>query len=58
VLVVLALVAQILADGADLDGITNILVRDAFWVAAILFPAGFFLSSAGRDATEPNRFIV
>jgi hypothetical protein len=33
-------------------------VRRGIWVAAVLFPAGFFLSSAGRGATAPNRLIV
>jgi hypothetical protein len=56
--VVFALVAQILADGADLHGITNVLARDGIWAAAILFPTGFFLSSAGRDATGPTRLIA
>ena len=55
--VVFALVAQLLADGADLNGVTNVLARDGIWAAAILFPAGFFLSSAGRAATQPNRLI-
>jgi hypothetical protein len=58
VFVVFGLVAQILADAADLDGIWNVLARDGIWAAAILFPAGFFLSSAGRGATQPNRLIV
>jgi hypothetical protein len=48
VLVVLALVGQILADAAALDGVDDFLARTGIWVAAILFPAGFFLSSAGR----------
>ena len=58
VFVVFALVAQILADAADLDGAANVLARGGIWAAAILFPAGFFLSSAGRGATRPNRLIV
>jgi drug/metabolite transporter superfamily protein YnfA len=58
VFVVLALVGQILADAAALDGIDNVLARGGIWLAAILFPAGFFLSSAGRGRTEPNRLIV
>jgi hypothetical protein len=58
VFVVVALVAQILADAADLDGIADVLARDGIWAAAILFPAGFFLSSAGRGATQPNRLIL
>jgi hypothetical protein len=56
--VVVALLAQILADTADLDGIWNVLARDGIWAAAILFPAGFFLSSAGRGATRPNQLIA
>jgi hypothetical protein len=58
VFVVFALVAQILADAADLDGVPDLLARDGIWVAAILFPAGFFLSSAGRGRTRPNRLIL
>jgi hypothetical protein len=58
VFVVFALVAQILADAADLHGVVNIVARDGIWVAAVLFPAGFFLSSAGAGATRPNRLIV
>lgn len=58
VFVVFALVAQILADGAELSGAANLLARNGIWAAAILFPAGFFLSSAGRGTTQPNRLIV
>jgi hypothetical protein len=58
VLVTLALVGLILADAAALDGIDDFLARTGIWVAAILFPAGFFLSSAGGGRTEPNRLIV
>jgi hypothetical protein len=58
VLVILALVGQILADAAALDGIDDFLGRTGIWMAAILFPAGFFLSSAGAGRTEPNRLIV
>jgi hypothetical protein len=58
VFVVFALVAQILADAADLDGVANVLAGDGIWAAAVLFPAGFFLSSARRGATQPNRLIV
>lgn len=58
VLVIFALLAQLLADGAHLQGVADTLARDGIAVAAILFPAGFFLSSAGRDATRPNRLIL
>lgn len=58
VFVVFAILAQILADAADLHGAAGTLARDGIWIAAVLFPAGFFLSSAGRGATRPNRLIV
>jgi hypothetical protein len=58
VFVVFALVAQILADSADLDGFAELVARDGIWAAAILFPLGFFLSSAGPDVTRPNRLIA
>jgi hypothetical protein len=58
VLVILALVGQILADSAALDGVDGFLARTGIWAAAILFPAGFFLSSAGRGRTEPSRLLV
>jgi hypothetical protein len=58
VLVILALVAQILADSAALGGATETLARSGIPLAAILIPAGFFLSSAGRARTAPNRLIV
>jgi hypothetical protein len=58
VFVVFALVAQIFADAAALDGIVDTVARAGIWIAAILFPAGFFLSSAGRGTTQANGFIV
>jgi hypothetical protein len=58
VLVILALVGQILVDATRLSGPLADLARDGIWVAAILMPAGFFLSAAGKGVTTPNRFIV
>lgn len=58
VLVVLALVAQILADAASMSGLGEALARNAIPAAAILMPAGFFFSSAGSGVTKPNRFIL
>jgi len=58
VFVIFALVALILADATHLHGAANVLARDGIWAAAILFPAGFFGSSAGGGATRPNRLIV
>jgi hypothetical protein len=57
VLVTLSLVCAILADAASLTGIQSSLARTGIPLAAILMPAGFFLSSAGAGRTEPNRLI-
>ncbi len=58
VLVTLALVGQILADAAHMSGVLTVLARNGIWASAILMPAGFFLSAAGKGVTRPNRFIV
>ena len=58
VLVLLALVCQIFTDAADLSGLQETLARSGVASAAILMPAGFFLSSRGRGRTEPDRFIL
>jgi hypothetical protein len=58
VLVILALVTQVFADAAGLDGPLASLARSGVPLAAILIPAGYFFSSGGRGATEPNRLIV
>jgi len=58
VLVTLALVGLILVDAADVSGVGAFLGRNGIWAAAVLMPAGFFLSSAGRDVLRPNRLIV
>ena len=57
VLVTLALICQPLADATRLTGPLAFVARDGVAVAAILFPLGFFLSSAGRGANSPNRLI-
>jgi hypothetical protein len=57
VLVILALVCQIFADATDTSGVLAFFARSGVPIAAILMPAGFFFSSAGRDVTRPNRFI-
>jgi hypothetical protein len=58
VLVILALVGQILADAAHMSGLLAFFARNGIWAAAILMPTGFFLASAGKGVTAPNRFIV
>lgn len=58
VLVTLALVCQILADAAGMSGLVATVARNGVPVAALLVPAGFFFSSAGKDVSEPNRLVV
>jgi hypothetical protein len=58
VLAILALVCQILLDAADMNGAFEVAARNGVPTAAILMPAGFFLSAAGSDITRPNRFVV
>lgn len=58
VLLILSLVALIYADVIRLRGVTGWLGRVAIPAAALLMPAGFFFSSLGDGATEPNGLIV
>jgi hypothetical protein len=58
VLVVLGLLCQVLADAADVSGLQATVARGGIPLAAILMPAGFFFSSAGRGAAAPNRLVV
>jgi hypothetical protein len=55
VLVILALLAQILADAAEMHGLPATLARGGVPVAAILMPAGFFFLLRGTrgDEAEP-----
>jgi hypothetical protein len=50
-------VAQLYVDAARLSGLAESAARNGLTVAAILMPAGFFLSSAGTARTSPNAFI-
>lgn len=54
VLVILGLVIMLLVTEAGISGIFATLSSGVLW-AAILMPAGFFLSVAGRDPEKPNR---
>jgi hypothetical protein len=58
VLVSLAIVSMLLVDAALLNGAAAVLARNGIWMAAVLMPAGFFLSVAGRGVTRPNRLIL
>ena len=57
VLLVLALVCQLLADAASLDGAWAWLARSGVAVAALLMPGGFFFSSMGAGRDRPNALI-
>jgi hypothetical protein len=57
VLVILSLVVQLYVDAAGLSGALGVVAREGIPLAAILMPAGFFFSSAGRGRTQPNAFI-
>jgi hypothetical protein len=58
VLVTLGLVVVLFADAAGLTGAVGYVSRLGVPLAAILLPAGFFLSSLGRGVTEPNGLVV
>ncbi len=57
VLVILSLVVQLYADAAAMSGIAGTIARSGVPLAAILMPAGFFLSAAGQGRTRPNGLI-
>jgi hypothetical protein len=58
VLLVLSMVILSVISYAALDGFWMQLARLGVPIAAILMPAGFFLSVLGRDPQRPNRLIV
>lgn len=55
VLVILGLVTQLYVAQTQLQPLLATLSTGVLW-AAILMPAGFFLSVIGRDPQHPNRF--
>lgn len=57
VLVILSLVTQLYVDAVAVSGPLAAVAREGVPVAAILMPAGFFFSSAGRERTSPNALI-
>ena len=58
VLVILGLVCVLLAEATDLTGFWRWLAATGVLVAAILLPAGFFLSAIGSGREAPNRAVV
>jgi hypothetical protein len=57
VLVILGLVVLILTSTPGVPGWADALSSGVLW-AAILMPAGFFLSVLGRDPARPNRLVA
>jgi len=57
VLVILGLVIKILTSSEGVPAVAEQL-SSAVLYAAILMPAGFFLSVVGRDPQKPNRLIA
>ncbi|MEU2199370.1 hypothetical protein [Isoptericola sp. NPDC019482] len=58
VLVILGLLCVVLAEATDLAGGWRWLAATGVLVAAILLPAGFFLSAVGEGRAAPNRAVV
>jgi hypothetical protein len=58
VLLVLSIAILGVIDNADLPPVLDLIARDGVPIAAILMPAGFFLSVLGKDPQKPNRLIV
>jgi len=58
VLVILGLVCLLLTEATDLAGFWRWLAATGVLVAAILLPAGFFLSAVGPGRDAPNRAVV
>jgi hypothetical protein len=57
VIVILALICQLLADGAALPASLLWMARIGIPLAAILIPLGFFLSMPSPAATQPNQLV-
>jgi hypothetical protein len=58
VLLVLSIAILGVIDNTDLPSALDFVARDGVPIAAILMPAGFFLSVLGKDPQKPNRLIV
>ena len=58
VLLVLSVAILGVIDNADLPPVLEFFARDGVPIAAILMPAGFFLSVLGKDPQKPNRLMI
>lgn len=56
-LIILGLLCLLFTEATALTGFWQWLSRTGVLVAAILMPAGFFLSATGQGRTTPNRLI-
>jgi len=57
VLLVLSIAILTVIDNAQLNGIWELIGRYGVPLAAIVMPAGFFLSVLGTDPAKPNKFL-
>jgi hypothetical protein len=57
VLVTLSLATQLFADASGLTGVAATVARSGIPAAAVLMPAGFFLSAWGDGVTAPSRLV-
>ena len=58
VLLVLSIAILGVIDRAGFTGFWELVARDGVPAAAILMPAGFFLSVIGQNPARPNRFVI
>jgi hypothetical protein len=58
VLVILGLLCVLLTSATELTGVLAWIAGTGVLVAAILLPAGFFVSAMGAGRTAPNRWVV
>ena len=58
VLIVLGLICLLLTEATSLTGGWLWLSRTGVFIAAIVMPAGFFLSALGKGRTNPSRRIL
>lgn len=58
VLIVLGLICLLLTEATSLTGGWLWLSRTGVFIAAIVMPAGFFLSALGKGRTNPSRWIL
>lgn len=58
VLLILSILILVVLDQVDPPAALELAARNGVPMAAILMPAGFFLSVTGKDPERPNRLIV